>query len=425
VNTKRPEASPARAIDRLLRQSLRPGQGGPVAGACLEPDTLAAWIEGSLRGEELAAAESHSAGCERCQAMLAAMVQLEPATAPRQWWQTLTARWLVPVAAAATAAALWVAVAPDQLPRENVPPSEAASARSSAAPASPAANAEPAPETPAPSTSPASSMAPTSADAGKRSAVLDRAQPSDAKKTRIATTSVTAAEKLTEDLAARRDRAEDADRAADSFRVARQEAPAGPPPPPPPPAAPGAGLKPQEKSAGPPPPDSASIAGNLKRPESPPAPAPAAQPIGQARAQSAPGRAAFTAPVTSVDVVSPDPSIRWRAGGGGIVQRSTDRGVTWVAQETGTSRDVTAGSSPAPDVCWLAGRGGVVLLTIDGKTWRQRPFPEPVDLVAVSATDAKTATVTTSDGRRFSTTDGGATWSRTFLQENPPAPFYQ
>jgi len=46
-----------------------------------------------------------------------------------------------------------------------------------------------------------------------------------------------------------------------------------------------------------------------------------------------------------------------------------------------------------------------------------------VNLTAVRALDAKTAVVTTSDGRQFSTTDGGALWSRLPLQEFPARPF--
>jgi photosystem II stability/assembly factor-like uncharacterized protein len=55
----------------------------------------------------------------------------------------------------------------------------------------------------------------------------------------------------------------------------------------------------------------------------------------------------------------------------------------------------------------------VVVLSTDGRSWRRVALPEPVDLIAISATDEKTATVTASDGRTFSTTDGGATWGRT------------
>ena len=92
-------------------------------------------------------------------------------------------------------------------------------------------------------------------------------------------------------------------------------------------------------------------------------------------------------------------------------------------QQTGTKAELIAGSSPARDVCWIVGRGGLVLLSTNGLTWQAAAVPEPIDLVAVSATDAKTATITTSDGRRFSTTDGGATWFSPLLQESPVAPF--
>jgi photosystem II stability/assembly factor-like uncharacterized protein len=70
----------------------------------------------------------------------------------------------------------------------------------------------------------------------------------------------------------------------------------------------------------------------------------------------------------------------------------------------------TAGTAPSRNVCWVVGRAGVVLLSIDGATWQTRPLPEATDLIAVRASDAKTASVTTADGRQFSTTDGGATW---------------
>jgi len=45
-------------------------------------------------------------------------------------------------------------------------------------------------------------------------------------------------------------------------------------------------------------------------------------------------------------------------------------------------------------------------------------FPEVTDLSAIQATDARNASVSTADGRTFSTTDGGATWVR-----RPPQDF--
>jgi hypothetical protein len=83
--------------------------------------------------------------------------------------------------------------------------------------------------------------------------------------------------------------------------------------------------------------------------------------------------------------------------------------------------DATARSSPSPRVIWLVGRGGTVHRSIDGRTFTPVPFPETVDLTAVTASDERRATVTTVDGRRFETEDAGLTWRR--LQEISASPF--
>jgi photosystem II stability/assembly factor-like uncharacterized protein len=102
--------------------------------------------------------------------------------------------------------------------------------------------------------------------------------------------------------------------------------------------------------------------------------------------------------------------VRWRARSPGTVERSVDGGRTWEAQSIAAVGVVTSGSSASPSVCWFAGRAGYVLVSIDGRTWRRTPFPETVDLIDIRATDGATAVVTTVDGRRFATSDGGATW---------------
>jgi photosystem II stability/assembly factor-like uncharacterized protein len=114
-------------------------------------------------------------------------------------------------------------------------------------------------------------------------------------------------------------------------------------------------------------------------------------------------------------IVSSNPARQWRivpGGPGGAVQRSTDGGSTWQTQMTGVSVTLAAGASPTPSVCWLVGPAGTVVLSTDGSSWRRLGFPEVADLVSVTATDDKTATVTAADGRLFSTADGGLTWAR-------------
>jgi hypothetical protein len=118
-----------------------------------------------------------------------------------------------------------------------------------------------------------------------------------------------------------------------------------------------------------------------------------------------------TTALRAVVIRSADPAVRWRITGAGV-QRSTDGGSTWQSQDAGSAAvQLVAGVSPSPTVCWMVGRGGTVLLSIDGSSWRQLAFPEAVDLTSVAATSAGAATVTTSDGRVFGTTDGGATWT--------------
>ena len=52
------------------------------------------------------------------------------------------------------------------------------------------------------------------------------------------------------------------------------------------------------------------------------------------------------------------------------------------------------------------------LVTPDARSWQRLPFPDLVDLVAIDATDDRTATATAADGRRFTTTDRGQSWKR-------------
>lgn len=110
-------------------------------------------------------------------------------------------------------------------------------------------------------------------------------------------------------------------------------------------------------------------------------------------------------------IASPDRHSEWRVVGSAI-EHTTDGRATWQAQSVPVTTPIRAGAAPDARVCWLVGAAGVVLRTTDGTTWTRIPFPEPADLIAVQAIDAAHASVTTADGRRFVTSDGGATWIR-------------
>lgn len=141
-------------------------------------------------------------------------------------------------------------------------------------------------------------------------------------------------------------------------------------------------------------------------PVAPPAPAAAAPPaVAEATLQSA--RAS-----TTVEIVSPDSRRRWRVEAGAI-ERSEDAGASWLqVQNLAPGDNITAGTAPTASICWLIGANGLVWVTADGTTFARVPVPERVALTGITATNARSATVTAADGRRFRTDDSGRNWRR-------------
>jgi Putative zinc-finger len=356
---------PDASIDRLLAGSLKARAGESRDGACMDAETLAAWVDGSLDTRERASAEAHAADCARCQALLAAMVKTLPApTAAGSPWRLPAFGWLVPLTAAATALAIWIAV-PRPAPVQVSEVSEVATTVDQVAPA----------------------QAPLSAPPAESRAKVQPEPEAELK------------DKLAPQRAA--------EGAARSFAAPREglDAPLEKRPSPPASAnnlADAAPISPAAPSAG------AAAA---------PSPAPAAPfqsadaTLRRETAQLSARTSAF-ANVPEVVVVSSNPATRFRLLRGGGVQRSADAGATWRTEVTGATQTLTAGSSPSPSVCWLIGPSGIVLLSTNGASWRRLAFPEAVDLRSVTATDSENATITTADGRTFVTTDSGRTWSR-------------
>jgi putative zinc finger protein len=87
-------------------------------------------------------------------------------------------------------------------------------------------------------------------------------------------------------------------------------------------------------------------------------------------------------------------------------------GPMWPAPPSDVAGQITGGSAPSDAVCWMIGRAGTVLRSTDHQTWQRVSVPQAVDLSGVTATDARTATVMAVDGRTFSTSDGGVTWTQ-------------
>ena len=95
-------------LETTLRQSQAPG-----SDSCPDAETLAAWADGGLSAQAAAAVELHASTCSHCIAVLAAIERGAPAPAAPAWTPARVFRWLVPLTAAATAVAIWIAV-PDR-----------------------------------------------------------------------------------------------------------------------------------------------------------------------------------------------------------------------------------------------------------------------------------------------------------------------
>jgi hypothetical protein len=345
------------SVERLLRQSLRQETTSAAPGPCLDAETLAAWADGSLSGSPLTTVEAHVSECSRCQAMVAALVKSAAAVPPpeprglRSW----RLGWLVPLTAGAAAIALWFALPshepPAARPSENfrIAPSDGRGREVQ----------EPIPKDRA--------FAPAAAGDERRGSSEAR-QPSEEKKAET-TNSVR----------------------SDGREFAASQTPS---------------KEPETAREA-----TVDRLGKVAVPASPPAELPDARaPASATATRSETFAVARLAERAPREIASPDPSIRWRLGAAGSVQYSSNGGSAWEALSSGVTADLIAGAAPSSTVCWVVGRAGTVLLTTDGRRWQRVAFPEAVDLTAVQASDARSATVTTADGRTLRTTDGGATW---------------
>ncbi len=456
-----------RALERILPGALA-GEAGGASGAlpggpCPDAEILAAFYERSLEVSEMSHWRAHFATCRRCQLSLAALAASDPrpltekeveqlgrlvadATVPRlageppvratprkvKWPWFLDPRALAPMAAAAAlVAAIGFSIRtqrvgkPLESQNQNLPQS-AIVAENRAAPAAPAPQILP--PQPAESRGAASS-------ASKKTSPSQVAVPP------------TAADKYAAGITAQREQLRSESESPAAAPPPRAEPAATPPPavltaaPPLPPesapaeatdraaaesgAAPtGSGGAVAENAAGgpaapaaPAPAEGRAASSHIRREngtflkENSEAPAVAAE--GKLVAGNAPGYFSAT---------SPDGQTQWRFGRRGLIEHTTNASASaadqiWTRQKSPLRVDLLAGSAPSATACWIVGRTGAILRTTDGAAWQVIPSPASAahdgiapDWVSVSARDANSATITSVDGRVFSTSDAGRTW---------------
>lgn len=367
------------SFDSILKRGLE-RRRQPGDENCPDDATLAAFCERSLPPSERTYWEAHFSGCARCQAMLAAMARAHSAiraTTARSGWR----RWQPYAALAAGVAGISIAVgllvtnysrdqmrlavriepaAPAHLAKQEQRGDQAANPQ--IALNEPMLQANPAPR--APSYGPSEVGHPEAPNVPGRFGLQ-------------------AERKLAETISP-----------GNLGKMARPgttvEAEAPPPPPPAP-------LVMNERGAG---------AFGLRSPASGRPAASAAAASSEVSDAGAPANGLLQA---MVSVRTPDGIERWRLAIDGIIQHLGNDG-RWHRQSSGVSSALTAGSAPSPQVCWMVGAGGTILRTTDGEHWQKLNSPTTETLLAVSAIDAATAAVTTADGQRFTTADGGRTW---------------
>ena len=388
-------------LERMLRQAA--SSQAVIAGEdCLDPETAAAWADGSLTGRALETAQVHAAGCGRCQALMATLLRTAPPDASvvplHQTWIKRWQGWLVPAMAAAAAGVVWVAVV-----REPAGPTQESTDAQVIAPAlTPALGRTPDLVSAAPPALPSE----TGQQGSTATAERDRENVARENTTAATASSPPPAAPVTAPNEARPERQALADAVPPgaATKSAADAAPGGAlgaaasrpaPPPAPAPVAPASATPVDAIAASPPP----AFAAAGATPDS-------SRPAATTRAAVTAARAADTVgPV----VGSADPSVRWRLADGRSVERSTDGGVSWQRLEVPDGLRLRTGFAPSASVCWIVGDRGTVLRMTDGRAFQRIAFPEPLDLVAVTASSGTAATVVANGGRRFSTTDG-LTW---------------
>lgn len=347
--------------DRILEQALTHelGRKTPPGDVCLDAETLAAWTDGGLDPAAVAAIEAHASSCARCQELIAVMARTLPApssaaipagSSRSSWW-----KWLVPVSAAAAAAVIWMVV-PGQRQLSVAPPERPAAAQApapqradDAKPASPSAVAEPRANSVAAAEAPRDLAKQAQGVAKERDQKLADAAPTDRTQTLSAST-----------------------------------------------------LKAEQQAA----------ANVQAAPAAPAAAAPAAaapEKRLEAFATASLDQAARRAVAAGVEVSSPDGRRRWRVAVDSI-ERTDDGGTSWAMVHLLRGETLAAGSSPSTTVCWFVGPGGTVMITVDASVFTHVDVPGRLDLRSIVAADARSAVVTTADGRRFRTDDSGRNW---------------
>jgi hypothetical protein len=412
-------------FDRVIRRAAGRYLG---PGPCPDAAELAALVEGTVSAKERTALETHASGCSRCSAQLAILARLPTddsrplAAAPESSRRPWRWRWAIPLATAVVVFAVWSEArrelmrAPMRLPEtpavrsdgqapgrslpSQSPPAETVVLGEGAKADAPPAAARPEPTMSDRNEAPivggararqseredavaeqsvgreafataADSAAANSADTGSAAAKAPPPASDERKQERQSSSSG--------DAAARSDRREVAPQAAsESFRDQAEA-------------------------------DGHSAEADRQKPAAEPAPSSPALPAPLRKAAPSPS-AAKVAGIAGPLVIRASDTV-WVRVDGAAIERTTDAGRTWRTERRLELQAIANGVCLSVDVCWLAGAHGLVLRREPSGQWADVSPSAAGRIDRIEATDASHATLTTTDGARLITTDGGRTWS--------------
>ncbi len=114
-----------------------------------------------------------------------------------------------------------------------------------------------------------------------------------------------------------------------------------------------------------------------------------------------------------------DPLNGWICGKAGILYATTDGGITWNEQRSGTDESLFNISFVDKDTGWAVGQKAVIIFTRDGgKTWIPQKSPVKDHLLSLKFTDRNHGVAVGDWGKIIFTEDGGKNWVDVSLEED-------
>jgi len=144
--------------------------------------------------------------------------------------------------------------------------------------------------------------------------------------------------------------------------------------------------------------------------KSPPAAAPTHNAFVEGEGQGTSGLLAGARPQPAMHSVSA-PHFQWRVTADGHLERATAPG-SWTRVLIDQPATFHVVSVVANNV-WAGGSDGALFHSSDGgQNWSKQPLAETGAIVSIRFSDAEHGAVTTDGGSQWSTSDGGATWTK-------------